>query len=107
MTFFTPPLKNQTTSNSIHHSSASDSTNFCCCTSLHERTNKAEVWIAKVYLEVNNNAKHKDGGNEVGEIWQVLTIEGFTQTTHFICSGCQQMEEGNDSSFKLSSWKTV
>ena len=57
------------------------------------------------YLEVNNYCKDKDSGNEVGKIWQILTIEGFTQTTHFICSGGQQMEESNDCSFKFSSWK--
>lgn len=45
-----------------------------------------------LYLEVNDNTKHKDSGNQVGEIWQILTIKGFTQTTHFICSGGQQME---------------
>lgn len=55
------------------------------------------------YLEVNNYSKDKDSGNEVGKIWQILTIEGFTQTTHFICSGGQQMEESNDCSFKFSS----
>lgn len=67
--------------------------------------NTDNVWTVTVYLEINNDAKDKDSGNKIGEIWQVLTVEGFTQTTNFICSGRQQMEQGNDSSFKLSSLK--
>ena len=67
----------------------------------------AELQNSTLYLEVNNYTKHKNSGNQVGEIWQVLTIKSFSQTTHFICSGGQQMEQGNNSSLELSSCKKI
>lgn len=44
------------------------------------------------YLEVNYNSKDKYGGNEVHKVGKVLTVEGFPQSSDFICTSSQQME---------------
>ena len=60
-----------------------------------------------LYLEVNNNAKHKDSGDQVHEVRQVLTVESFTQSSHFVCSGGQQVEQSNDGSLKLGTYQST
>ena len=63
--------------------------------------------LGKAYLEVNNNAKHKDSGDQVHEVRQVLTVESFTQSSHFVCSGGQQVEQSNDGSLKLGTYQST
>jgi len=55
-------------------------------------------------LEVDDNGKDHDGGKEVHQVGQVLTIERLAQTTHFILTSCQQVKQGNHSAFKLRTW---
>lgn len=53
-------------------------------------------------LEVNDDAKHEDGGQEVHQVGQVLSVEGLSQGPHLVVLGGQQMEESNNSSLKFS-----
>lgn len=52
-------------------------------------------------LEVYHHSKDEDGGDEVQEVGQVLSVKGLSQGTHLVCAGCDQVEEGNDCSLKL------
>ncbi len=54
------------------------------------------------HLEVYDHCKHEDSGNEVHEVWQVLSVEGLSQGTHLVRAGSQEMKESNDGSLKLS-----
>lgn len=58
--------------------------------------------VLSANLEVYDHCKHKDGGDEVHKVGQVLSVEGLSQGTHLVCAGGQQMEESNDGSLKLS-----
>lgn len=57
------------------------------------------------HLEVYDHCEHEDGGNEVHEVGQVLSVECFSQGTHLVRAGGQQMKESNDCSLKLSTWR--
>ena len=53
------------------------------------------------YLEVNDNSKDEDGGHQVGQVGQVLSVEGLSQGADLILTGGQQVEEGNDGPLEL------
>lgn len=53
------------------------------------------------HLKVYHHSKDKDCGDEVHEVGQVLSVEGLSQSTHFVCPSGQQMEKRNDCSLKL------
>lgn len=57
--------------------------------------------VLPAHLEVYDHSEHKDGGDEVHEVGQVLSVEGLSQSTHFVCPSGQQMEKRNDCSLKL------
>lgn len=52
-------------------------------------------------LKVYDYSEDKHGGDEVQEVGQVLPVEAFSQSSHFVCTSGQQMEQGNDCSLKL------
>ena len=56
-------------------------------------------------LEVYDDGEDQNGGQEVHEVGEVLTVEGLTQTPHLVLSGGQQVEEGNHCTFKLRACK--
>ena len=60
--------------------------------------------LLPAHLEVYDHCKHKDSGDEVHEVRQVLSVEGFSQGAHLVRAGGQQMEESNDGSLKLRTW---
>lgn len=60
--------------------------------------------VLPAHLEVYDHSEHKDGGDEVHEVGQVLSVEGLSQGTHLVCAGGQEMEESNDGPLKLSTW---
>jgi hypothetical protein len=43
----------------------------------------------KWYLEEDNNGKNEDGGQEVGNVRQVLSIERFLKSSQFIVTSDQ------------------
>ena len=53
------------------------------------------------HLKVDDNAKDENGGHQVGQVWQVLSVEGLTQSTNLIRSGSQEMKQRNDGTFEL------
>ena len=52
-------------------------------------------------MEVDDNSKDKDSGHEVGQVGQVLSVEGFPQSADLVLSGGQQVEEGDDGALEL------
>lgn len=60
--------------------------------------------VLPAHLEVYDHSEHKDSGDEVHEVGQVLSVEGLSQGTHLVCAGGQEMEKSNDSPLKLSTW---
>lgn len=59
-------------------------------------------FVPPAHLEVYDYCKHKDGGDEVHEVRQVLSVEGLSQGAHLVRAGGQKMKESNDGSLKLS-----
>lgn len=59
------------------------------------------------HLEVYDHSEHEDGGDEVQDVRQVLSVEGFSQGAHLVCARGQEMEESDDGSLKLRTWKTT
>lgn len=70
--------------------------------SVAETISSNEVHVIKSYLEVNNNSKDKDSSHKVHQIRKVLSVESFSQTSDFVGSCGQKMEQCNDGTFKLS-----
>mmetsp|Transcript_19908 Transcript_19908/g.32758 ORF Transcript_19908/g.32758 Transcript_19908/m.32758 type:complete len:287 (+) Transcript_19908:141-1001(+) len=58
-------------------------------------------------LKVDNNHKHQNGCQKIGDVWQVLTVKRFPKRLNLVWSSDQQMEEGNDCSLKFSSTSSV
>ena len=52
-------------------------------------------------LEVNDHSKNENCGEEVGQVGQVLAVEGFSQGPNLVLTGGQQVEQSNDSSLEL------
>lgn len=53
------------------------------------------------YLEVYHYSKDKYCGDEVHEVGQVLSVEGLSQSAHFVRAGGQQVEKSNDCALKF------
>lgn len=58
-------------------------------------------------LEVHDNEENQHCSKEVGDIGEVLAVEGLTQSPYFVCPCYQQVEQGNDRSLKLCTPSTV
>jgi hypothetical protein len=58
-------------------------------------------------LEVDDYNKDKDGGQKVGQVGKVLTIESFLESANLVGSGNEKMEQGNDGSLKLGTTSSV
>ena len=52
-------------------------------------------------LKVNDNDEDQHGGQQIHQIRQILTVEGFAKSAHFIRSRRQQVEQGNDRTLEL------
>lgn len=57
------------------------------------------------HLKVYHYSKDKYCGDEVHEVGQVLSVEGLSQSTHFVCPSGQQVEECDDRSLELCAYK--
>lgn len=58
-------------------------------------------------LEINDNDEDEDGGHEVGDVGEVLAIEGLLEGANLVVSGDQKVEQSNDSSFEFRSTSSV
>ena len=59
------------------------------------------------YLEVYDDTKDENGGHQVHQVGQVLPVKSFPESTDFVLTGSQQVEESNDSSFEFSTAASV
>lgn len=59
------------------------------------------ILIIPTDLEVNDNCKDKDGGNQIHEVGKVLTVKGLTKSSDFVCASGQKVEQSNDGSLKF------
>mmetsp|Transcript_22397 Transcript_22397/g.33091 ORF Transcript_22397/g.33091 Transcript_22397/m.33091 type:complete len:213 (+) Transcript_22397:683-1321(+) len=58
-------------------------------------------------LEVNDNDKDQHSGQEIGQVGKILTVQCLLEGTKLVTSGNHEMEEGNNSSFKLSTTSSI
>ena len=58
-------------------------------------------------LEVDNCGEDNNGGEQVHQVREVSTVESFTESSDFVASGGQQVEEGNYGSLEFSSTSSV
>ena len=58
-------------------------------------------------LEVDHHTEDEDGGEQVHQVGQVLSVESFPQSSHLVLSRGQEMEESNHCSLELSSSASV
>lgn len=54
-------------------------------------------------LEVYHHTENEDGGEQIHQVGQVLSVESLSQSSDLVLSGGQQMEEGNHRSLELGS----
>jgi hypothetical protein len=54
-------------------------------------------------LEVDNDENHNHCGNQVEEIWSVLSVECLLQTVKLVWFGQHEVEESNNGTFELGS----
>ncbi len=69
--------------------------------------NGSQITGADSYLEVDNDAKHQDGGHQVHQVGHVLPIERLTKTADLIGSRRQEMEKRDDRALKLGAPPSV
>ena len=53
------------------------------------------------HLEVDDDGKDEDGGQQVHEVGQVLAVEGLAQGAHLVLARGQQVEQGDDGALEL------
>lgn len=56
-------------------------------------------------LEIYDHGKDKNGSDEVHEVGQVLPVESLSQSSHFVSTSGQQVEQSDNSTLKLSACK--
>lgn len=56
-------------------------------------------------LEVDDDTKDDDGGEEVHHVGGVGAVKGFTEGAHLVRASEEKVEQVDDSTFELSSWK--
>lgn len=57
------------------------------------------------YLKVYDDSKDEHCGDQVHEVGQVLSVEGFPQSSHFVRPSGQKMEESDDGSLEFCAWE--
>ena len=60
-----------------------------------------------VYLEVYDDSKDKNSGHQIHQVGQILSVERLTESSHFVLSRGQQVEQGNHGSFEFCSTSSV
>lgn len=53
------------------------------------------------YLEIDDNSKDEDGGNQVHEVREILAVECLSKGSDLVCAGGQQVEQSNDGTFEF------
>ena len=111
-TFYKSPLLSWLPSCLPFTDSAVNQTCLVACPDIELRIQKAVpvtvVSLPKTFgdgltLEVDDNKEDKDGGEEVHQVGQVLSVESFVQSSNFVLFGGEKVEESNDGAFEFSS----
>ncbi len=63
--------------------------------------------LASTNLEVYDNAENEESGHQIHKIWEVLSVEGFSQSSHLVVLRRQQMKQRDDCSFEFRPWKKI
>ncbi len=58
-------------------------------------------------LEVDDGSKDNEGGQEVHDVGEILSIKSFLESALLVWPGKEQVEERNDSTFELGSTSGV
>ena len=58
-------------------------------------------------LEVNDENENQNSCQEIGQVWQVLTVQSFAKSLDLVVTGDQKMEESNDRSFEFGTTSSV
>lgn len=53
------------------------------------------------YLEVDDDNKHEGGGQQVGAVGEILTVESLPQSSALVRLGDQQVEQSNDCTLEV------
>ena len=53
------------------------------------------------YLEVDDDGKDQNGGKQIHQIGQILTVERFAECANFVGARSQEMEECDDTAFEF------
>lgn len=67
-------------------------------TAVQSRPPLSSFWT---HLEIDDNSKDEDGGNQVHEVWEILAVERLSEGSDLVCAGSQQVEQRNDGTFKF------
>lgn len=59
--------------------------------------------IDDTYLEVDDDKDDNDSGNEIQQIWSILSVECLLEAIQLVWLGKQEVEQSNDGTFELSS----
>lgn len=54
-------------------------------------------------LEVYDYSKDEDGGQEVHQVGEVLTVEGLAQAANLVLTCCEQVEKSDNGTFEFGS----
>ena len=55
-------------------------------------------------LKVDHDSEDRDGGNQVGDVGKVVTVQGFLQCAELVVTGQKEVEECNDCSLELGAF---
>lgn len=58
-------------------------------------------------LEVDDDEEDKSGSQQIGDVWQVLSVEGLLESADLVVSGDQEVDQGDESSLELGSSSSV
>ena len=68
---------------------------------LTARSRRLDWQVDAEALEVDDDGEDEHGGQQVGQIGQVLTVEGLLERSHLVVSRRQQVEQGDDGALEL------
>jgi hypothetical protein len=54
-------------------------------------------------LEVNDDQSNDDGGDQVAEVWSILSVEGLLESVELVWLGQEEVEKSDDASLEFSS----
>ena len=52
-------------------------------------------------LKVDDDDENQHGRQQIHQVWQILTVEGFAEAAHFVRPRGQKVEQGDDRTLEL------